>query len=149
MRIVYHCVDGLFDSPLAAAIHLGLVAEDSPPTVGELRAFPHYGRVERVPGRLYHAGVDEHGNQVFTLGRKKFPGFVTKVLEQAHRTLFEVEEPLLFFDCQVMGGLFCTAMRHLLLRDPQFLNWAIRRSRKAHPHLVQVVRGAKARISRG
>lgn len=145
MKIVYHCTDGLFDSPLAAAIHLGLIPGDRRPLSGELRAFPHYGRLDRVPGRLYMAGWDEHGNEVFTLGRQKAPDFVIKLLNEAHKTLFEAEERFAFFDCQVTGGLFCSVMRKVGRLDPQFLNLAIRRSLNVYPTIASIVREAKAR----
>lgn len=146
MRIVYHCRDGFFDSPLAAAIHLGLLSDKEPPGPGELRAFPHYGRVDRTPGRLYLVGADESGNMVYTLGRMKAADFVIKVLCGANSVLFGEPENLVFFDCEMPGTLGGPLLKLLCRREPSAINVAIAHSIKAFPHIAEIVRRAKIAV---
>lgn len=146
LRIVYHCRDGFFDSPLAAAIHLGLLSDKEPPGPGELRAFPHYGRVDRTPGRLYLAGADEAGNRVYTLGRLNAADFVIKVLDGANSILFGETEGLTFFDCEMPGALGRPLLKLLCRREPSGINLAIAHSIKTFPRIAEIVRRAKIAV---
>lgn len=68
--IVYCCFGGTHSSPVAAAIHLGLLPRDRVPTWTELMAVPFFDRMTKAErGRLLPFGTDGRGRRVFVLGR--------------------------------------------------------------------------------
>lgn len=70
MHVVYTCYGGAHSSPVAAALHLGLLPRDRPPSAAQLLAVPLFDRTERQDfGKLQHVGVDGAGNRVYVLGR--------------------------------------------------------------------------------
>lgn len=70
MKLIYACYGGTHSSPVAAAIHLGWLPPDKPPTPSELMALPRFDRVGKEErGRPELMGRDEYGHDVFVLGR--------------------------------------------------------------------------------
>jgi len=70
MKVIYHDYGGSHSSVTAAAIHLGILAENRKPTPQELlEKVPHYDRLNsKDRGRILYRGTDEMGNEVFTMG---------------------------------------------------------------------------------
>lgn len=143
MHIVYHCRDGLINSPLAAGIHLGLLDPAHVPSEGELRALPFYGRSNHVRGRLYPAGTDEKGNNVYTLGRSNAAPFVIKLLSTAVSALFDRDDVLVFFDCDVPGGGLLSSIKCLGRNRKMSYGWAVKLASCEYFRLVQVVQNVR------
>jgi hypothetical protein len=81
VKIIYHCYGGAHSSVTAAAIHLGLLDSDRPPTSAELEGLPFYDRMVRADhGRIYFAGIDAQGNEVHVLGRRFMPQIAERVV---------------------------------------------------------------------
>ncbi|MGS0746464.1 DUF3189 family protein [Syntrophomonas erecta subsp. sporosyntropha] len=71
MKIIYHCFGGSHSSVVAAAIHLGLVGKDRPPTLEELMALPYFDKTTNADfGSIRFMGVDKNENEVYVLGKK-------------------------------------------------------------------------------
>lgn len=67
--MIYSCFGGTHTSPVAAALHLGLLPRGRPFTLEALEALPPFDRLTlRDLGRLLVWGRDAHGLQVATIG---------------------------------------------------------------------------------
>lgn len=146
MNVVYYCWDGIFDSPMAAMIHLGYLSEERPPKIGELMALPNYGRLDRQAGRLYFAGADGHNNAVFTLGCLNKADLIQRVIREASRQLYNSEAQFLFFDCQSIPAWRCFLVKRLALADPSGMRLCYRKSIKSFAKIAAVVKKAKAHL---
>lgn len=70
MKVVYACYGGTHSSPVAAAIHLGWVSSSRPPSAAEILAIPRFDRASaKDQGVLEMMGRDEHGHEVYVMGR--------------------------------------------------------------------------------
>src|SRR5690625_2236785 len=70
LRIVYSCYGGAHSSPVAAAIHLGLLPRTVVPRKDaflQLKLFDQTTAEDH--GNISHIGVDNLGNEVYALGR--------------------------------------------------------------------------------
>ncbi|MBS4539631.1 DUF3189 family protein [Clostridium sp. D2Q-11] len=77
MHIIYHCVGGTHSSAIAAAIHLGMLPNDKKPQLNELMDFPFFDKLKKdQQGRILLRGIDEKGNQVYTISRQFAPELV-------------------------------------------------------------------------
>lgn len=98
MKIVYHCYGGTHSSVVAAAVHTRRLAPDRVPAPDDLLALPLYdARDGDDYGRIAPYGRDEHGNEIFVLGRR---GYATapEMLFAGLRAAFNVTEPLKLVD---------------------------------------------------
>ena len=87
MKIIYHCYGGSHSSVTAAAIHLGLLSADKIPSGDELKNIPFYDRqVGNDHGLLRYMGNDEHGNQVYIIGRRNS----SRILENMYQGLLQI-----------------------------------------------------------
>lgn len=146
VNVVYYCWDGIFDSPMAAMIHLGYLSEERPPKIGELMALPNYGRLDRKAGRLYFAGADGHNNAVFTLGCLNKAELIQRVIREATRQLYNSEAQFLFFDCQSIPAWRCFLAKRLAIADPSGLRLNYRKSIKSFAKISAVVKNAKENL---
>lgn len=82
--IVYTCYGGAHSSPVAAAIHLGLLPRTDTPTPAQIASIPLFDASSSADrGRLVLAGSDRDGVPVYVLGRgKEGP----EVMQQAVRS---------------------------------------------------------------
>jgi hypothetical protein len=87
LKVVYHCYGGAHASPTAAALHLGLLSLDRRPEFQDLyRLVPYYDRITRGEhGKLIKIGTDDHGHEVFVLGRRNAPQPVINVIKEFSR----------------------------------------------------------------
>lgn len=86
MKIVYHCYGGAHASPTAAAIHLGILSVDRRPTFAELLKVPRFDLIGSWEhGKLFRAGVDNAGNEVYTMGRRNSANLVIKLIREFTR----------------------------------------------------------------
>lgn len=68
--IIYTCYGGTHSSPVAAAIHLGMLPRQTLPTREQLLALPLFDKALPADrGRLVAVGTDKLGNSVYVLGR--------------------------------------------------------------------------------
>lgn len=71
MIVIYHCFGGSHSSVTAAAIHLGLLSSEKPPTADELMALPYFDKTTNDDfGSIRLIGFDEYNNSVYVLGKK-------------------------------------------------------------------------------
>ncbi|MEW6080397.1 MAG: DUF3189 family protein [Bacillota bacterium] len=81
MRVVYHCYGGTHSSVLGAALHLGLVQEGAAPSGEELGALPFFDKATPIDaGRLRLMGLDDRGNRVFFVGRRRRAASIIEAL---------------------------------------------------------------------
>ncbi len=100
VRVVYTCFGGTHSSPVAAAIHLGILPRDRVPSVRELLTAPGFDTAEGDGrGLLRLAGVDPGGNLVYTLPRGRLPAAVVRrLMEGTLRMAGRGDVPLLVVD---------------------------------------------------
>jgi len=83
LKIVYHCYGGAHASPTAAAIHLGILPVDRRPTFKELLSVPKFDSIRSWKhGKLFWAGIDNNGNEVYTMGRRNSADLAIKLLRE-------------------------------------------------------------------
>ncbi len=71
MKVIYHCYGGSHSSVTAAALHIGLISKNRPPTTEELMALPYFDKTNNEDfGSIRFMGFDDYGNEVFILGKK-------------------------------------------------------------------------------
>lgn len=100
MKIVYHCYGGAHASPTAAAIHLGILSSNHRPTFTELLKVPRFDSIcSWEHGKLFRAGVDIDGNEIYTMGRRNSPDLVIKLLREFSKLNGEDPNALYFVNC--------------------------------------------------
>lgn len=81
MHIIYHDVGGSHSSVIATYIHLNRLPLDTIPTTKEIQQVPMFDRLTpNYKGRLIFHGVDEFGNNVYTLSRLSYKHPVTNTI---------------------------------------------------------------------
>lgn len=100
MKIIYHCYGGAHASPTAAAIHLGFLSPNRRPTFAELLEVPRFDSIRSWEhGRLFQAGIDSDGNEVYTMGRRNSTDLVIKLLKEFTKLNGEDPNALYFVNC--------------------------------------------------
>ena len=95
MIIIYHCYGGSHSSVTAAAIHLGLIGKDKPPTNEELMAIPYFDNTtDNDFGSIRFIGFDEYNNSVYVMGKKSQADRFSHVLMGIGELLGKKEEIL-------------------------------------------------------
>lgn len=93
MIVIYHCFGGSHSSVTAAAIHLGLLSSEKPPTEDELMALPYFDKTTNDDfGSIRLIGVDEYNNGVYVLGKKSQSDRFSNVLLGIAELLGKKEE---------------------------------------------------------
>lgn len=86
MIVIYHCVGGAHSSVLAASIHLGLLPVDRKPTKEDILNIPFFDTLSKQEqGKILMKGIDEHGNNVFTLSRQFIPRLKLPSIKDAYQ----------------------------------------------------------------
>lgn len=100
MKIVYHCYGGAHASPTAAAIHLGILPAHRRPTFAELLQVPRFDSIRGWEhGKLFLAGVDNDGNEVYTMGRRNSAKLVIKLIKEFTRLCGGNPDDYYFVNC--------------------------------------------------
>lgn len=108
MIVIYHCYGGTHSSVLAAAVHIGLLDPQRPPTPSEITRLPYFdSRDWDDYGRLCEYGRDKQGNRVFILGR----GWHAEAPECLFRQMQRIR-----------GG----SQRYKLVNSARTLNWQMK-----------------------
>lgn len=146
--IVYCCFGGTHSSPVAAAIHLGLLPRDRVPTWTELMAVPFFDRMTKEErGRLLPFGTDGRGRHVFVLGRGPDPRSVESAVRSGWVAAGGPRDGLRFVDTlgcvngwMRVGGFLSRAVGLVKLGRPLVL-FGTQRAYRALCRLVEETEG--------
>ncbi len=73
MHVIYHDIGGSHSSVVATYIHLNKLPMDRIPSSNEILEVPMFDKLEKhQKGRLIFHGIDEYGNDVYTLSRQYY-----------------------------------------------------------------------------
>lgn len=142
--IVYCCFGGTHSSPVAAAIHLGLLPRDRVPTWTELMAVPFFDRMSKEErGRLMPFGTDGRGRRIFVLGRGPDPRSVESAVQSGWIVAGGSRDGLRFIDTLAcvngwmrVGGFLSRAAGLVALGRPLVL-YGTQRAYRALCRLVE------------
>lgn len=99
MHIIYYCYGGTHSSPVAAAIHTGLLPNGRTPTKEEILELPWFDRVTAAErGRLFFVGRDEAGHFIYICGRGREKQAIKQAIISGFVLCGERPEELLFVD---------------------------------------------------
>ena len=151
MKVIYTCYGGAHSSPVAAAIHLGRLRPDRPPTPAELMALDLYDKTAaRDYGRLAFLGRDEDGNEVYVLGRGPGGTAVERALRSGLELAGQGGMPVRLVDTlpcvnawMRVGGFLSRALGLVALGRPL----VIYGTRLAFPRLVELVSRVRRELS--
>jgi hypothetical protein len=80
MKVIYHCYGGTHSSVTAAAIHLGLLPDDSIPEPEKFMELPLYDQQDSWEhGHIFFMGIDEWGHEVYLTARRSRPSVLEKI----------------------------------------------------------------------
>ena len=97
MHIIYHCVGGAHSSAIASAIHLGMLPKTRTATSSEILSIPYYDNITKKQyGRIIHRGIDEYGNNVYTLSRQFYGSLIIRALGDLSVILSGNENSVIF-----------------------------------------------------
>jgi len=146
MKIIYHCFGGSHSSVTAAALHLGMLNRNRPPTVEELMKIPYYDKTNDSDfGSIRYMGTDEYDNEIYVLGKKslgnRYSGILMGVAEILGITdqLIEVNCMNLVNWSMKIGGFTSRRLRLELLGRPVVV-WGTQKAFYELVNLVEITR---------
>lgn len=151
MQIVYHCFGGAHSSPVAAAIHVGMLPADRVPEAAAIASVPHFDATpsERW-GELLPVGRDVHGHPVFVMGHGPHGSVARQALASGYRLAGGDPDQLILVDTlpcvnvwMRVGGYLSRRLGLVSLGRPLVI-WGTRR---AYPRLAALARQTLARCS--
>jgi hypothetical protein len=153
MHIIYHCVGGAHSSVIASAIHLGMLPKTRVATNSEILSIPYYDNITREHyGRIIHRGIDEYGNNIYTLSRQFSGSLIIRALGDLSVILTGNENNVIFVNVSPavnasmkVGGFLSRRLRLIWPGRPLVL-WG---SRRAYMDIVNIVRDIKERVQPG
>ncbi len=81
MKIIYYCFGGTHSSPIAAALHVGLLSKNKRPAKAEILSLPWFDQVTTAQrGQLFLVGRDRAGNSVYVCGRGREKQGITNAI---------------------------------------------------------------------
>lgn len=99
MNIIYHDVGGSHSSVIASHIHLNNLPNNRVPSVEEILGAPMFDKLEsKHIGRLIHQGIDEYGNNVYTLSRLYYEYIVKNAINSIPSMLGLKENEIVLAD---------------------------------------------------
>jgi hypothetical protein len=88
VKVFYHCYGSSHTSVVAAAIHVGRLASDRLPSLGEIQDVPHFDRIRAAElGTVFVSGRGPDGEEVLVVGFG--PG--RKIVREAVLSLLELK----------------------------------------------------------
>lgn len=109
MKIIYHCFGGTHSSVTAAACHLGMLPASLTIKNEDLLAIPFYdARDYHDHGNITLMGIDDHGNDIYFVGRRSCPQLLENIIYGLAR---EFDIPLHYFKLVSMEGKVNFCMR--------------------------------------
>ena len=153
MHIIYHCVGGAHSSVIASAIHLGMLPKTRVATNSEILSIPYYDNITREHyGRIIHRGIDEYGNNIYTLSRQFSGSLIIRALGDLSVILTGNENNVIFVNVSPavnasmkIGGFLSRRLRLIWPGRPIVL-WG---SRRAYMDFVNIVRDIKEKVHPG
>ncbi|WP_324718196.1 DUF3189 family protein [Carboxydochorda subterranea] len=147
--MVYHCFGGAHSSPVAAAIHAGLLPADRVPDGRALARIPYFDTTPPSHwGELLPVGKDAHGHEVYVMGHGPHGALACRAVLAGYALGREEWPPLLLIDTvpyinlwMRIGGFLSRRLRLVSLGRPLVI-WGARR---AYPRLAALVREVQAR----
>ncbi len=151
MHIIYHCVGGAHSSAIASAIHLGLLPKTRVATDREILSIPYFDNVtSRQYGCIIHRGIDEYGNNIYTLSRQFSGKIIIKALKDLCIILAGSENRVLFINASTavnttmkIGGFLSRRVNMVAIGRPIVL----RGSRRAYMDIVGIVNKTKSKVN--
>jgi hypothetical protein len=150
MHIIYHCVGGAHSSAIASAIHLGLLPRKRVATAVEILSIPYFDNTTREHyGRIIHRGIDEYGNDIYTLSRQFSGDIIIRALRDLcliingsgnEVVLINVSEAV--NTTMKIGGFLSRRLNTIAVGRPIVL-WG---SRKAYMDIVKIVNNTKEKV---
>ncbi|MGI6703488.1 MAG: DUF3189 family protein [Clostridia bacterium] len=153
MHIIYHCVGGAHSSAIASAIHLSLLPKTRVATGREILSIPYFDNVSAGQyGCIIHRGIDEYGNNIYTLSRQFSGKLITRALEDLALILTGDENRVVFVNVSPavntvmkIGGFLSRRLHFISLGRP-IVVWG---SRRAYMDIVDVVSRTKKKVQTG
>lgn len=151
MKIIYTCYGGAHSSPLAAAIHLERLQGGPLPTPEAIKNTMYFDLVDGSDqGRIFPVGVDESGNEIYTLGRGSHAGAIEQAVRSGFtlagadpsRLVFVNTLPTVNWPMRI-GGFLSRRLGWVAVGRPLVIWGALR----AYPALVRLVNDVKSRYA--
>lgn len=99
MIVIYHCYGGNHASPVAAALHLGWLSPERPPSYRELIELPLYDKVPPSRyGTIFMLGCDAEGREVGVLAVKNGADLMERLVRDTLQLLGRNPAALSFVD---------------------------------------------------
>lgn len=153
MTIVYHCFGGAHSSPVAAAIHVGLLPRDRVPPAQAIRTVPYFDATP--PGRwgcLLPVGRDVHGHAVYVMGHGPHGPVAVQALQAGYHLAGGDPSGLVLVDTlrcvnvwMRLGGYLSRRLGLVRLGRPLVI-WG---TKKAYPRLAALVQETLAHCGGG
>ncbi|WP_099188438.1 DUF3189 family protein [Tepidibacter mesophilus] len=151
MKIIYNCVGGTHSSAIAAAIHLNILPSDRVPSTDEIMNIGYFDTMQKKDiGNLFLKGIDEFGNEVYTLGRQFNKNLVLNTVKSTYSISNKNSNDLLFIDTMPtvnipmkIGG-FSSRRLHLVSFGRPIV---LKGSQKAYKNMIKLVKDTKEQFS--
>ncbi|MGB9679334.1 MAG: DUF3189 family protein [Thermoanaerobacteraceae bacterium] len=149
MHIIYHCYGGTHTSVIASFIHIGKLPYDTIPSKDIIEGIPMFDKLngQNDTGHIVPIGIDEYGNNIYTMGVKKAKKIIEPALKDLYYHLFNTNEGLLLVDTtsatnwiMKIGGFTSIALKLPVLGRPI----VIYGTQKTYNNIVQIVKNVKA-----
>lgn len=149
MIIIYNCLGGTHTSIMASELHLNNLPSDRIPSTDELYNTENFNKLDdRDFGRLIFHGIDEFGNEVYSIGRGRSAAVIrameglAKLMSKKHH----IDEGLIFINCSSsvmfplsIGGLLSRWLKMGIFGDP----FVFAGSKASYPKIVKLVERTK------
>ena len=149
MIIIYNCFGGTHTSIMASELHLNRLPSDRIPSTDELYNTKNFNKLDnRDFGRLIFHGIDEFGNEVYSIGRGRSKAVIpameglAKELGRRHNN----DEGFIFINCSssvvfplTVGGLFSRWLKLGMFGDP----FVFAGSKASYPKIAKLVERTK------
>lgn len=150
MVIIYCCYGGTHSSPIAAAIHIGILNSTEIPTAAQILAVCHYDKVESNDrGKVMFVGDDEYGNKIYVCGRGRDKTGIKQAIESGILLAKGETDDFVFVDTlnavniyMRIGGFLSRRLKWIAVGRPLVI-WG---TQKAFWQLVQIVQKTKKNI---
>lgn len=149
MHIIYHCYGGTHTSVIASYIHLGKLPADTVPTKEVIEGIPMFDKLngQNDSGHIVPIGVDEYGNNIYSMGVKNVKKLIEPALKDFYYHLFNTNDGLLIIDTSSatnwimkIGGFTSIALKLPVIGRP-LVTYG---TQKAYNKIVQIVKNVKA-----
>ncbi|MCT4507294.1 MAG: DUF3189 family protein [Tepidibacter sp.] len=147
MKIIYHCVGGTHSSAVATAIHLNILPNNRVPDLDEIMNIGYFDTMQKEDlGNLFLRGIDEFGNEIYSLGRQFNKNLVLNTVKSAYSISDNNPDDMLFVDTMTtvntlmkVGGFSSRRLHLVSFGRPIVLKGA----QKAYDDMINLVKDTK------